>query len=126
MTIKTFVKLPAFRFGIHVFLLAGIFFNIVQLYRIHRVQGLIEEDELVLSLLEDANNESKNNKDYYNSELFKEKYAKEKAYKIRGERVLDTSSIEGDNEASGDEYIPEEDEDSKPNYQKWLEYFIQF
>ncbi len=126
MTIKTFVRLPAVRFGIHVLLLAGIFFNIAQLYRIHRIEKLIAEDELVLTLLEDANNEGKNKKDYYNSELFKEKYAKEKLYKVRGERVLDTSSIEGDNEATEDEYIPEEDETNKSNYNKWFEYLTQF
>lgn len=127
MTIKTFIRLPVVRMSIHLILLIGIAFNVVQFFRISHLQNQVEEEQLVLQLLEETNNESKNKKDYYNSELYREVYAKQKLYKVRDERVLDSSSIEGDNEELSGEYIPQiEVDESRPNYVKWFEFFTQY
>jgi hypothetical protein len=127
MTIKTFIRLPYVRLGIHVILLSGIAFNIIQFFRISTLHKSVEKEKLVLQLLEDRNTEANNKKDFYSSKLYEEVFAKEKLYQIRDERMLDTSGVEGDNETVQAEYIPNEVvQIPEKNYLKWFNYFTQY
>lgn len=127
MTIKTFIRLPAVRLGIHVILLSGIAFNVVQFFRISALNQSVEKEQLVLQLLEDRNTEARNSKDYYSSKIFEEVYAKEKQYQVRDERVLDTAGVEGDNNTVEAEYIPQEvEKESDKNYLKWFNFFTKY
>ena len=128
MTLKTFVKLPIVRLGVHVILVVGIMLNIVQFFRIARAQQVVAEKELALTVLEDINSESQSQKGYYTSDLYEEIYAKEKQYRVRGEQVLDTQNLEGESDAREGEYLPDESslEPEKSNPRKWLEYLTRY
>ena len=128
MTLKTFVKLPVVRLGVHLILLLGILLNIVQFFRIARAQQVVAEKELALTVLEDVNSENRSQKGYYTSDLYEEIYAKEKQYKVRDEQVLDTQNLEGENDAREGEYLPdlEAGADEEANYVKWFKFLTRY
>lgn len=128
MTLKTFVKLPVVRLGVHLILLLGILLNIVQFFRIARAQQVVAEKELALTVLEDVNSENRSQKGYYTSDLYEEIYAKEKQYKVRDEQVLDTQNLEGENDAREGEYLPdlEARANEEANYVKWFKFLTRY
>ena len=123
MDIQEFFSKPVVVFGVHVFLLLGVFVNIYQLYRLDRIEKEVSTKEFSLDTLRQQNEDSRNQKDYFNSDIFKEKFAKEEGFKKRGEEVIDTTLIESENSESST-YIPQEVETQKTNPILWWEFLF--
>jgi hypothetical protein len=123
MNLTEFFSKPIVIFAVHTILMLGLFVNIFQLYRLDKIQKEVSTMEFNLDTLRQEKESSAGKKDYYNSEIFKEKYAKEENFKKRGEEVIDTSLVEGEN-TENNSYVPVDLESGKSNPILWWEFLF--
>jgi hypothetical protein len=120
INIYNFFHVPLVKFGVHFLLIVALWLNVYHFYNLWRVEEEIAQKDDEIQRVKEFTSQT----GYFESELFREKYIKERNYKKKGEIVLDTSQIDGNDPRSNPNYIPAPEVIDESNLDKWVDCFL--